>query len=153
MGRRPHWRPDGRGRGGRARSGGSGLQQGVDDNRHWDYFRTNVFLGDVASIELLGYVVLGSYGESFARWADQRALGELSELHTNSLKIFMMADLEWELSRHLRDEEMGPTDPITHLFFFVYEGGARCRSEMEREEREQAVMSWDTHHPGGPGGQ
>jgi len=128
-------------------------REGGDNYRHWDYFWTNVFIGDFVSIDPLSYVVLGSYGESFARWADQRALGELIELHTNPPKIVMMADQEWELNHHLWDEEVGPTDPITHFFFFVYEGGARCMSEMEREEREEAVMTYDTHHPGGPGGQ
>jgi len=128
-------------------------REGGDNYRHWDYFWTNVFTGDFVSIDTLSYVVLGSYGESFARWADQRALGELIELHTNPPKIVIMADQEWELNHHLWDEEVGPTDPITHFFFFVYEGGARCMSEMEREEREEAVMTYDTHHPGGPGGQ
>jgi len=105
------------------------------------------------SIDLLGYVVLGSCGESFARWADQRSLGKLTELHTNPLNIAIMADHEWELNHHLWDKEVGPTDPITHFYFFVYEGGAPRMSEMKREERKEAVMTSDTHHPGGPGGQ
>jgi len=127
--------------------------EGGDDYRHWDYFWTNVFIGDFMSIDLLGYVVLGSYGESFARWADQRALGKLVELHNNPPKIVMMADQEWELSHHHWDEEVATTDPITHFFFLVYEGGARCMSEMEREEREEAGTIFDTHHPGGSSGQ
>jgi len=88
-----------------------------DDSRHWDFVWTNVFIGDFVSIDLLGYVVLGSYGEWFTRWADQRALGELSELHTIPAKIVMMADQEWELNHHLWDEEVGATDPITPFLF------------------------------------
>ena len=71
------------------------------------------------SINFLGYVVLRSYGDSFGRWADQRALGEFIELKTNPAKIFMMADQKWELNHHLWGEEVGPTDPITLLFFCV----------------------------------
>jgi len=91
--------------------------EGGDDSRHWDFVWTNVFIGDFVSNDLLGYDVLGSYGEWFARWADQRALGELTELHTIPAKIVMMADREWELNHHLRDEEMGATDPITPFLF------------------------------------
>ena len=94
--------------------------EGGDDTRHWDYFWKNVFNGDFVSIDIRGYAVLGSYGESFARWADQRALGELVELHTNPPKIAMMADQEWELNHHLWDEEVAPTDPSTHFIFCLY---------------------------------
>ena len=41
--------------------------EGGDDTRHWDYFWKNVFNGDFVSIDIRGYAVLGSYGESFAR--------------------------------------------------------------------------------------
>jgi len=44
-----------------------GYSEEGDDSQHWDYFWTNVFIGDFVSIDLLGYAVLGSYGESFAR--------------------------------------------------------------------------------------
>jgi len=80
-------------------------------------------------------------------------LGELVELHTSSPKIVMMPDHKWELSNHLWDEGVAPTDFITHFCLFVYEGGACCTSKMEREEREEAGTIFDTHHPGGPGGQ
>jgi len=80
-------------------------------------------------------------------------LGELVELHTSHPKIVMMADHEWELSHHLGDEQVAPSDFFTHSCFFVYEGGARCTSKMEREEREAAGTIFDTHHAGGPGGQ
>ena len=62
-----------------------------------------------------------------------------------------MADQKWELNYHLWDEEVAPTEPITHFIFFVHEGGARCMSEMEREEREKAAMTYDTHHIGRTG--
>jgi len=89
------------------------------------------------SIDLLGYVVLGSYWESFARWADQRALGELIELHTNPPRIFMMADQEWELNHHLWDEEVGPTDPITH-FLCIRAVRVACRRWSERSVKRRS---------------
>jgi len=80
-------------------------------------------------------------------------LGDLIELHTNPPKIVMLADQKWELNHHSWDEEVEPNDPITQFCFFVYEGGARCMSAMKREKHEEAVMTYDTPHPGGLGGQ
>ena len=37
--------------------------EGGDDYRHWDCFWTKDFIRDSMSIDVLGYVVLGSYGE------------------------------------------------------------------------------------------
>jgi len=127
------------------------FREGGDEDRHWEYFWSKVFIRDFVSADLLCHVMLGSCGESLARWADQRTLGELKELHTNPPMIFMMADQKWELNYHLWDEEVAPTEPITHFNFFVHEGGARCMSEMEREEREKAAMTYDTHHIGRTG--
>jgi len=89
---------------------------GGDDDRHWDYCWTIVFLREFASADLLGYCILGFCGGSLARWTHQRTLGELIALFTNPPKIDKMADQEWELSHHLWDEEVAPRNPITHSF-------------------------------------
>jgi len=37
--------------------------EGGDDYRHWDYFWTKDLIGDSMALDVLGYVVLGFYGE------------------------------------------------------------------------------------------
>lgn len=48
---------------------------------------------------------------------------------------------------------MAPVDPVTHIQFCVYTGGARGTLETENQLREEAVLTYEAHNRGGLGGQ